>query len=98
MVNKGARVFLTFPVHPEKSGTFDAAAPEWLTALDAWAQSLGAEVISSPDAHLFPVDCFFDSAYHLHQGCTGRNSMIYGLAILGRLDQGAARETPQPGP
>ncbi len=85
MIENGARVFLTFPVLPEKTGVFEVVAPESLAAISAWARSLGAETLSSPEAHLFPRNCFFDSNYHLHQGCTGTNSMIYGRAILDRL-------------
>ena len=82
---EGVRVFLTFPVSPEKNGDFEVASRAWLEAFDRWANSMGAEVISSPDAHLFPSECFFDSNYHLHQGCTEENARIYGKAILKRM-------------
>jgi hypothetical protein len=83
---KGAKVFLSYPVRPERDGNFPAVSTEWINGYETWAKSVFATVISSPESHMFPVSCFFDSPYHLHRGCTALNSEIYGAALLDALE------------
>jgi hypothetical protein len=85
LVARGARVFLSYPAYPEKIGDFPLVPAGWTDAYRRWAESLGARVISTPEAHLFPVGCFYDSPYHLHRGCSARNSEIYARALRSEL-------------
>ena len=78
---KGAVVLLSFPALPESAVGVRVVGEAWLAKFRAWATEQGAHVVSSPAAHRFPVRCFFDSPYHLHQGCTAANSRIYAKAI-----------------
>lgn len=84
---KGASVYLSFPVRPEKSGRFPVVTHEWRQALEQWATAQGATIVSDPENHVFPVHCFFDSPYHLHRGCSPRNSLIYATALAAYLRQ-----------
>ncbi len=79
---KGALVLLSFPVLPEGAAPVSAA---WLAKFRAWAARHGARVVSRPEAHQFPPDCFFDSSYHLHDGCTAENSRRYARAVAPHL-------------
>ena len=80
-VARGARVFLSYPVRPEAADGRPVVSRDWLREFQAWATALGATIISTPEAHVFPVDCFFDSPYHLHRGCTAANSERYAAAL-----------------
>ena len=77
----GARVVLSFPPLPKGSRELHPVSPSWLEKFRDWAERQGASVISTPEAHLFPVTCFFDSPYHLHSGCTKANTDVYARAV-----------------
>lgn len=78
---RGATVLLSFPVLPRGRKGVAPVTRNWLGKFRAWARRQGAHVVSTPEAHLFPTDCFFDSAYHLHRGCTAENARIYASAV-----------------
>jgi hypothetical protein len=82
LVNKGVRVFLTYPVSPATvPPDLPIVEDGWTQAYKRWGESLGAKVISAPNEHVFPTDCFYDSNYHLHRGCTAENSAKYAEAL-----------------
>jgi len=83
----GAKVLLTFPVHFKTPPNMPLVSPQWLAKIKRWAAEQGIEVISSPDQHQFPSNCFFDNYYHLHQGCTGENSKRYAHALKEYLEK-----------
>lgn len=86
---RGGRVFITFPVSAQRIDGYDVPGPvpawadeHWLKSVQAWAAGVGAEVVSTPEAHAYPADCLFDSPYHLHRGCTAENSRRYAGALV----------------
>jgi hypothetical protein len=80
-VTRDASVFLSYPVGPIKDGRSLRLGQGWTEAYQAWARMAGAHVISSPTDHQFDAGCFYDSNYHLHRGCTARNSQVYADAL-----------------
>lgn len=78
---RGATVLLSFPVLPRGQQGVAPVSRNWLRKFRVWVRRQGAHVVSTPEAHLFPRDCFFDSAYHLHRGCTADNARIYAAAV-----------------
>ena len=78
---RGARVFLSYPVRPQRDDGRAVVSADWVPHFEAWAAAVGVPVISTPEAHVFPADCFFDSPYHLHRGCTAANSERYAAAL-----------------
>jgi len=78
---KGATVLLSFPAQPQTEAGTGPVGPAWLAKFRDWAARQGAHIVSTPEAHQFPADCFFDSPYHLHRGCTVDNSKRYAAAI-----------------
>lgn len=82
----GAEVYLTYPVAVAEPGgpTWPAyATAQWQEGLRRWVEQHGGKLISTPGAHAFPPDCFYDSSLHLHQGCTAENARLYGQELLG---------------
>jgi hypothetical protein len=81
MKSNGASIAVTFPVQPLESVTNTAELDNWRALITEWGNKQGIAVISSPEDHLFPDTCFFDTPYHLHRGCTPKNSASYVAAI-----------------
>lgn len=86
---KGAEVYLTYPVvvtppadRPGQQTWPSYATPQWQAALRDWVTGLGGRLISTPGAHAFPPDCFYDSNLHLHHGCTAENARLYGREVM----------------
>ncbi len=81
----GAEVYLSYPVTvAERSRqTWPAyATTQWQEGLRKWVEQHGGNLISTPGAHAFPPDCFYDTSLHLHQGCTAENARLYGQELL----------------
>ncbi|TFV34542.1 hypothetical protein E4K66_30720 [Bradyrhizobium frederickii] len=81
MKSNGAIVAVTFPVQPSESVSNASDLEVWRVLVTQWASMQGIPVVSSPQDHLFPDACFFDTPYHLHRGCTPKNTKSYVSAI-----------------
>lgn len=82
---RGAEVYLSYPVAVAEPGvqTWPAyATAQWQESLRRWVAEHGGQLISTPAAHAFPADCFYDTNLHLHQGCTAENARRYGRELL----------------
>jgi len=82
---KGAEVYLSYPVTVARAGLQawpHYATEQWQEALRNWVAQQGGTLISTPDAHAFPPECFYDTNLHLHQGCTAENARLYGRELL----------------
>ena len=81
MKKNGAKALITFPVQPLESLKNKAILEKWHKLISKWGEKQGVAVISTPEVHLFPDKCFFDSPCHLHRGCSPKNTQIYIKAI-----------------
>lgn len=73
---KGGIFVLTFPAYPVQSDGRSAISDDWVQKLREWGVRQSISVVSTPQENSFQPECFFDSAYHLHRGCTGKHTQI----------------------
>lgn len=85
MKSRGAIVAITFPVQPEESVDGPNILSRWRELVSEWTSRQNVLMVSTPESHLFPDSCFFDTPYHLHRGCTSQNTEKYILAIRTHL-------------
>lgn len=73
---KGGVFVLTFPAYPVQADGRSPIRDEWVEKLHEWGATHNIPIVSTPQENSFQPDCFFDSIYHLHRGCTRKHTQI----------------------
>lgn len=77
---RGGILAISFPAVLEPPEGKPSLPTEDVDRLKKWAADHDTIVVSTPETHIFPAECFFDQA-HLHRGCTRENTRRYAEAL-----------------
>jgi hypothetical protein len=59
--------------------------------LRGFFQQHGQDFLVLPNRSQYPLDCFFDSLYHLNEGCQVEHSKLVGRAIAAQAALASSR-------
>lgn len=77
MHERGVRVIGGLPTTPDRVQIDE----QTIASLRGFYQQHGQEFLVLPNQSQYPLDCFFDSLYHLNEGCQVEHSRRIGQAI-----------------
>jgi hypothetical protein len=77
MRERGVRVIGGLPTTPDGVRIDDAL----IAQLRGFFQQHGHDFLVLPNRSQYPLGCFFDSTYHLNEGCQGEHSRLVGQAM-----------------
>ena len=81
MHTRGVRVIGGLPTTPDGVQINEPL----IAQLRGFYQQHGQEFLVLPNRSRYPLDCFFDSTYHLNEGCQGEHSTEVGRAVAQRI-------------